>query len=105
MIDFDIEMEHFTTIKVVGVGGGGSNAVNRMIGAGLSGVDFLVVNTDAQALFLTEASTKIQIGQELTRGLGAGANPEIGRQSAEESQDQIREALEGADMIFITAGM
>ncbi|MFY9113735.1 MAG: cell division protein FtsZ [Dethiobacteria bacterium] len=105
MIDFDIEMEHFATIKVIGVGGGGSNAVNRMIGAGLKGVDFLAVNTDAQALFLTKASTKIQIGEELTKGLGAGANPEIGRQAAEESQDQIREALQGADMIFITAGM
>ncbi|NLI69593.1 MAG: cell division protein FtsZ [Firmicutes bacterium] len=105
MIDFDIEMEHFATIKVIGVGGGGSNAVNRMIGVGLKGVDFLAVNTDAQALYLTEASTKIQIGEELTKGLGAGANPEIGRQAAEESQDRIREALEGADMIFITAGM
>ena len=76
-----------------------------MIGVGLKGVDFLAVNTDAQALYLTEASTKIQIGEELTKGLGAGANPEIGRQAAEESQDRIREALEGADMIFITAGM
>ena len=105
MIEFDIEMEHFANIKVVGVGGGGSNAINRMIGAGLKGVDFIAVNTDAQALFLTKASTKIQIGQDLTKGLGAGADPDIGRRAAEESQDQVREALKGADMVFITAGM
>jgi len=105
LIEFDIEMEHFANIKVVGVGGGGSNAINRMIGAGLKGVDFIAVNTDAQALFLTKASTKIQIGQDLTKGLGAGADPDIGRRAAEESQDQVREALKGADMVFITAGM
>ncbi len=105
MIEFDLEMEHFASIKVVGVGGGGSNAINRMIGSNLKGVDFIAVNTDAQALFLTKASTKIQIGQELTKGLGAGADPEIGRHAAEESQDQIREALKGSDMVFLTAGM
>ncbi len=105
MIEFDIEMEQFASIKVIGVGGGGSNAINRMIGAGLKGVEFIAVNTDAQALFLTNAGTKIQLGQELTRGLGAGADPDIGRQAAEESQDMIREAVSGADMVFITAGM
>ena len=105
MIEFDVEMEQFATIKVVGVGGGGSNAVDRMINSGLKGVEFYAVNTDAQALFLTNAGTKIQIGQDLTKGLGAGADPEIGRQAAEESQDMIREALKGADMVFITAGM
>jgi len=105
VIDFDIEMEQFASIKVVGIGGGGSNAVNRMITAGLKGVDFIAVNTDAQALYLANANTKIQIGEKLTKGLGAGANPEIGRQAAEESADYIREVLKGADMIFITAGM
>ena len=105
MIEFDVETEHFAKIKVVGVGGGGSNAINRMIGAGLQGVDFIAVNTDAQALFLTKASTKIQIGQDLTKGLGAGADPDIGKRAAEESQDEVREALKGSDMVFITAGM
>ncbi len=105
MIEFDIEMEQFASIKVVGIGGGGSNAVNRMIQAGLKGVDFIAVNTDAQALYLANANNKIQIGEKLTKGLGAGADPEIGRQAAEETQDQIREVLKGADMIFLTAGM
>ncbi len=105
MIEFDIEMEQYASIKVIGIGGGGSNAVNRMIGAGLKGVDFISVNTDSQALHLTNSGTKIQIGQDLTKGLGAGADPEIGRQAAEESQDQLREAIKGADMVFITAGM
>ncbi len=105
MIEYDIEMEQFASIKVVGIGGGGSNAVNRMINAGLKGVDFIAVNTDAQALYLANANTKIQIGDKLTKGLGAGADPEIGRQAAEESTEQIREMLKGADMSFITAGM
>ncbi len=105
MIEFDIEMEQFASIKVVGIGGGGSNAVNRMIAAGLKGVDFIAVNTDAQALYLANAGTKLQIGEKLTKGLGAGANPEIGRQAAEESHEDIANALKGADMIFLTAGM
>lgn len=105
MIEFDIEMEQFASIKVVGIGGGGSNAINRMIAAGLKGVDFVAVNTDAQALFLANSGTKLQIGEKLTKGLGAGANPEIGRQAAEESRADIANALKGADMIFLTAGM
>ncbi len=105
MIEFDMEMEQFASIKVVGIGGGGSNAVNRMIAAGLKGVDFIAVNTDAQALYLANAGTKLQIGEKLTKGLGAGANPDIGRQAAEESRDDIEHVLKGADMIFITAGM
>ncbi len=105
MIEFDIEMEQYASIKVVGIGGGGSNAVNRMIAAGLQGVDFCAVNTDAQALYLANAGTKLQIGEQLTKGLGAGANPEIGRKAAEESRDEIEQMLKGADMVFITAGM
>ncbi|PKL37140.1 cell division protein FtsZ [Candidatus Peregrinibacteria bacterium HGW-Peregrinibacteria-1] len=92
-------------IKVVGVGGGGGNAVNRMIKAGLKGIEFIAVNTDAQALYHSEAPTKINIGQATTRGLGAGSNPDIGRQAAEESIEEIKEALEGADMVFITCGL
>ena len=105
MIEFDIEMEHYASIKVVGIGGGGSNAVNRMIASGLQGVDFCAVNTDAQALYLANAGTKLQIGEQLTKGLGAGANPEIGRKAAEESSDEVEAMLKGADMVFITAGM
>ncbi len=105
MIEFDIEMEQFASIKVVGIGGGGSNAVNRMIAAGLQGVDFCAVNTDAQALYLANAGTKLQIGEQLTKGLGAGANPDIGRKAAEESSEEIEAMLKGADMVFITAGM
>lgn len=97
--------ERFAVIKVVGVGGGGNNAVNRMIGAGLKGVEFIAVNTDAQALSMSRATEKIQIGNQVTRGLGAGANPEVGQKSAEESRDEILERLKGADMVFITAGM
>lgn len=93
------------TIKVVGVGGGGGNVINRMIEAGLRGVEFVTVNTDKQALELSKANKKIQIGEKLTRGLGAGANPEIGKCSAEESKAEIAEALKGADMVFVTAGM
>src|SRR5437867_9822023 len=92
-------------IKVVGVGGGGSNAVNRMIGAGLDGIDFLVANTDLQALEQSKAPVKLQIGAKLTKGLGAGANPEIGRQAALEDTDKVIEALEGSDMVFVTTGL
>lgn len=105
MLDFDVEMEQFANIKVIGIGGGGNNAINRMIDAGLKGVEFISVNTDAQALYLSKADKKIQIGEKLTKGLGAGANPEIGKKAAEESKDIVEEALKGADMIFITAGM
>ncbi len=98
-------MENFARIKVVGVGGGGCNAVNRMIEVGIQGVEFIAVNTDAQALMLSQAPRRVQIGEKLTRGLGAGGDPEIGRQAAEESRDELYEVLEGADMIFVTAGM
>ncbi|MCL4425572.1 MAG: cell division protein FtsZ [Firmicutes bacterium] len=105
MLDFDIEVGNLAVIKVVGVGGGGNNAVNRMIEMGLRGVDFISINTDAQALTLSNATFKVQIGQKLTKGLGAGANPEVGQKAAEESKDEIMHALRGADMVFITAGM
>ncbi|MFO7321561.1 MAG: cell division protein FtsZ [Chloroflexota bacterium] len=97
--------ESFAQIKVVGVGGGGGNAVNRMIDEGLGGVDFISVNTDNQALMLSKAKTRVRIGDKLTRGLGAGGNPEIGRKAAEESADELYEVLRGADMIFIACGM
>ena len=93
------------TIKVIGVGGAGNNAVNRMIEAGIKGVEFIAVNTDRQQLQQSKAATKIQIGEKITRGLGAGANPDIGAQAAEESKAEIGEALRGADMVFVTAGM
>jgi cell division protein FtsZ len=96
--------EHLAVIKVVGVGGGGTNAVNRMIEAGIKGVEFVAVNTDRQALLMSDADITVHIGEDLTRGLGAGANPEIGAQAAEESRAEIREVLAGADMVFITAG-
>jgi cell division protein FtsZ len=95
---------YLAVIKVVGVGGGGSNAVNRMVDAGLSGVEFIAANTDAQALLSVDADVKVQIGTESTRGLGAGANPEVGRNSAQESRDELKEVLKGADMVFVTAG-
>src|SRR5213595_132358 len=95
---------YLAVIKVVGVGGGGTNAVNRMVDAGLKGVEFIAVNTDAQALQMTDADIKLQIGSELTRGLGAGANPEVGYAAANESRDDLKEALKGADMVFVTAG-
>jgi cell division protein FtsZ len=95
---------YFAVIKVVGVGGGGVNAVNRMIDAGLKGVEFIAANTDAQALLMSDADLKLDIGRQLTRGLGAGSDPEIGRQAAEEHRGEIEEALKGADMVFITAG-
>ncbi len=96
--------EHLAVIKVVGVGGGGTNAVNRMVEAGVQGVEFIAVNTDRQALLMSDADKTIHIGEELTRGLGAGANPEVGCQAAEESRAEIREALSEADMVFVTAG-
>lgn len=105
MLDFDIEMEQIAQIKVIGVGGGGSNAVNRMIEAGVQGVEFIAVNTDAQALNRSKAPIRLQIGEKLTRGLGAGAKPEIGKKAAEESREQIENVLKGADMVFVTAGM
>ena len=95
---------YLAVIKVVGIGGGGVNAINRMIDAGLKGVEFVAVNTDAQALLMSDADVKLDIGRNLTRGLGAGSDPEIGRQAAEEHRAEIEEALEGADMVFITAG-
>ncbi|WP_291288301.1 cell division protein FtsZ [Enorma sp.] len=95
---------YLAVIKVVGVGGGGTNAVNRMIEEGIRGVEFVAINTDAQALAISDADIKVHIGTDLTRGLGAGANPEIGRKAADESRDDIQEALAGADMVFITAG-
>jgi cell division protein FtsZ len=95
---------YVAVIKVVGVGGGGTNAVNRMVDAGLAGVEFIGVNTDAQALLMSDADVKIHIGEAVTRGLGAGANPEVGRAAAQETRDELKEALKGADMVFVTAG-
>ncbi|GAB6152425.1 cell division protein FtsZ [Desulfosporosinus burensis] len=105
MLEFDTDLNQFAEIKVIGVGGGGNNAVNRMITAGLQGVDFVTVNTDSQALQLSRAGQKVQIGIKLTKGLGAGANPEIGAKAAEESREELAKVLKGADMVFVTAGM
>ncbi|KZE38232.1 cell division protein FtsZ [Bhargavaea cecembensis] len=105
MLEFDTNIDALAVIKVIGVGGGGNNAVNRMIEHGVQGVEFIAVNTDAQALKLSQAEVTLQIGEKLTRGLGAGANPEVGKKAAEESKEQIEEALRGADMVFVTAGM
>src|SRR5690625_4694696 len=105
MLEFDTNIDQLATIKVIGVGGGGNNAVNRMIDHGVEGVEFIAVNTDAQALNLSKAEIKLQIGEKLTRGLGAGANPDIGKKAAEESREQIEDAIQGADMVFVTAGM
>ena len=99
------DSENFALIKVIGVGGGGSNAVNRMIRAEMMGVEFIAVNTDAQALLQSDAPHKIRIGDKMTRGLGAGADPNVGQRAAEEDSEKIYEALKDADMIFITAGM
>ena len=99
------ELETFAKIKVVGIGGGGSNAVTRMVTGRIKGVDFITVNTDAQDLHHSQAHTKLHIGKNITRGLGAGMNPELGRQAAEESREEIQEALKGADLVFITSGM
>jgi cell division protein FtsZ len=105
MFEFDNDTDHLAQIKVIGVGGGGSNAVNRMIENGVKGVEFITVNTDAQALNLAKSEHKLQIGDKLTRGLGAGANPEVGKKAAEESKEAIMNTLRGADMVFVTAGM
>ncbi|MFJ7648036.1 cell division protein FtsZ [Lysinibacillus sp. NPDC097279] len=105
MLEFDTSVDQLAVIKVIGVGGGGNNAVNRMIEHGVQGVDFIAVNTDSQALNLSKAEIKLQIGTKLTRGLGAGANPEVGKKAAEESREQLEEVLRGADMVFVTAGM
>ena len=102
---FGLEMNQLAKIKVVGIGGGGCNAVNRMIDSGLKGVDFIVANTDLQVLNDSLAPTKLQLGSDLTDGLGAGANPEIGKEAALESKEEIEEALKGADMVFVTCGM
>ena len=103
--EFEQGLDNVVSIKVIGVGGGGGNAVNRMVESGVQGVEFISVNTDMQALNFSQASTKIQIGEKLTKGQGAGANPEIGRKAAEESKEQIAAALAGTNMVFITAGM
>ncbi|CEI73798.1 MULTISPECIES: cell division protein FtsZ [Romboutsia] len=105
MLNFDVETDGLAQIKVIGAGGGGNNAVNRMVEAQLQGVEFIAVNTDKQALLTSKAEYKIQIGEKLTRGLGAGANPEVGKRAAEESKDEIVKVLQGADMVFVTAGM
>ena len=105
MLEFEQGFNHLATLKVIGVGGGGNNAVNRMIDHGMNNVEFIAINTDGQALNLSKAESKIQIGEKLTRGLGAGANPEIGKKAAEESREQIEDAIQGADMVFVTAGM
>jgi len=105
VIEWDIGYDHGAKIKVIGVGGGGSNGLNRMIEVGLRGAEFIAINTDAQALSISKATHKLQIGEKLTRGLGAGANPEVGAKAAEESRDLVSKAIKGADMVFITAGM
>lgn len=105
MLEFDIELGQFAQIKVVGVGGAGNNAINRMIQHGLRGVEFISLNTDKQALCLSHANQKIQIGEKLTKGLGAGADPEIGQKAAEENREEIFQAIKGADLVFVTAGM
>lgn len=105
MLEFDWNLDQNAKIKVIGVGGGGNNAVNRMIEDGVEGVEFIAVNTDAQALKQSQAEIKMQIGSTLTRGLGAGANPDVGRRAVEESKQQLQEVLKGADMVFVTAGM
>ena len=103
--EFEQGLDNVVNIKVIGVGGGGGNAVNRMVESGVQGVEFISINTDMQALNFSQAGTKIQIGEKLTKGQGAGANPEIGRKAAEESKDQIAAALQNTNMVFITAGM
>lgn len=104
-MDFETDIQELTNIKVIGCGGGGSNAVNRMIVEGLKNVEFIAINTDKQALLISDANQKIQIGEKLTKGLGAGANPEIGKKAAEESREEITASVKGANMVFITAGM
>ena len=104
-INLPNQLESFARIKVVGVGGGGCNAVDRMIDEGLQGVDFVAVNTDAQALLLSKAGTRVRVGEKLTRGLGSGGDPEVGRKASEESAEEMYDVLKGSDMVFITAGM
>ncbi len=104
-MELNKSVESFARIKVIGVGGGGCNAINRMIMEGIQGVDFMAVNTDAQALLLSKAPIKVRIGEKLTRGLGAGGNPDVGRKSAEESAEDLYNALKGSDMVFVTAGL
>ena len=99
------QSESFARIKVIGVGGGGCNAVNRMIDEGLQGIEFIAVNTDGQALLQSKAQIRVRVGDKVTRGLGAGGNPEIGRKSAEESAEELYEVLKGSDMVFVTSGM
>ena len=103
-MDVTTPQNYLAVIKVVGIGGGGVNAVNRMIEVGLRGVEFIAINTDAQALLMSDADVKLDVGREMTRGLGAGANPEVGRQAAEDHDEEIEEVLKGADMVFVTAG-
>ncbi|MBE6988858.1 MAG: cell division protein FtsZ, partial [Ruminococcaceae bacterium] len=103
--EFDTGVESNVNIKVIGVGGAGGNAVNRMITSGLRGIDFIAINTDKQALDYSASTIKLQIGEKITKGLGAGSNPEIGCKAAQESEDDIRALLEGSNMVFITAGM
>lgn len=105
VLEFDVDMGQFAQIKVIGVGGAGNNAVNRMIQSDLRGVDFVAMNTDKQALYLSKANVKIQLGEKVTKGLGAGANPEVGARSADESREEISQCIRGADLVFITAGM
>src|SRR5690554_4963603 len=105
MLQFEVENRQFASIKVIGVGGGGTNAVNRMIETGMKGVEFIAINTDGQALLRSNADIRLRIGDKITKGLGAGANPQIGRQAAEESREEIQALLENTDMVFITAGM
>src|ERR671938_859543 len=105
IFEFEESATQNARMKVVGVGGGGGNAVNRMIDEHLEGVEFISVNTDAQALLASKSDIKIQIGRKLTRGLGAGARPEIGRQAIEETRDEVAQAVQGADMVFVTCGM
>ena len=105
MFDFDVDVDQFAKIKVFRVGGGGNNAVNRMIECGVRGIEFIALNTDKQALYSSRAEQKVQLGEKITKGLGAGANPDIGARAAEENRNEILESLKGADMVFITAGM
>ena len=105
MIELDLENDGYAKIRVVGIGGAGNNAVNRMVESNLSGVEFISINTDKQALYMSKAHHKIQIGEKITKGLGAGAYPEIGKKAADENRDEIEQVLKGADLVFITAGM
>ena len=105
MLEFEMDSSNYASIKVVGVGGAGTNAVNRMVDSGLRGVEFIAVNTDKQALQLSKATNKVQIGEKLTKGLGAGANPDVGKRAAEESREELAEIMKGADLVFVTCGM